>query len=134
MAAEEPMVGFDREFGADRALAVGTPLFRNIGDLVEHQQRRQRQLRIAGPEQVATPASNQIFIIVTGASLHRAFSFFVLAPKAAQRRGAKFAASNIGRSSEEAARNSVPHRIPCSIQRRCSRLLRTPGYGSRRAS
>ena len=48
MAFEEPEIGLDVEFGLDLALAVPAALLGDLGDAVEHQHRRQRQLRIAG--------------------------------------------------------------------------------------
>ncbi len=45
---KEPEVRIDVEFGADQALAVFAAGLVNLGDAVEHQHRRQRQLRVAG--------------------------------------------------------------------------------------
>src|ERR1700710_2311717 len=46
MAAEKPEIRLHIEFGADQAFAVFAAGLRNIRDAVEHQHRRQRQLRI----------------------------------------------------------------------------------------
>lgn len=48
--------GLDVEFGADQALAMLATLFGDLDDAVEHQHRRQRELRIAQPEQFPTTA------------------------------------------------------------------------------
>src|SRR5689334_11509621 len=45
VAEEEPEVRLDIEFGTHHALAVLAARFRNLGNAIEHQHRRQRQLR-----------------------------------------------------------------------------------------
>src|SRR5471030_764362 len=61
VAGEEPQVGLHVEFGHDLALAVFAAGFVDLGDAVEHQHRRQWQLRVARSEQVALGALDQIF-------------------------------------------------------------------------
>ncbi len=73
MAAEEPEVRFHVEFGANHALAIFAAGFGDFADAVEHQHRRQRQLGIARPEQLAPAAGQQILVFVTAAPIqHRA--------------------------------------------------------------
>ena len=62
MAGEEPKVGLHLEHGAHQALAVFAARLRDLGDAVEHQHRRQRQLR-AFREQLAAPAGEQVFVL-----------------------------------------------------------------------
>ena len=62
MAGKKPEIGLHIEFGDDLALAVLTAGIGNMGDAVEHQHRRQGQLRIAGPEQFAAGASQQVLV------------------------------------------------------------------------
>ena len=62
VAGEEPEVGLEIEHGAHQALAVFAAGFRDLGNAVEHQHRRQRQLGIAGPEQFAAAAGQQILV------------------------------------------------------------------------
>ena len=69
MAAEEPEIGLDVEFGADKALAVGAAVFGDLDDAVEHQHRRQRQLGVALAEQLAAAAGQKVFIRELRASL-----------------------------------------------------------------
>ena len=75
MAGEEPEVGLHVELGHDLALAVLAARVVDLDDAVEHQHRRQRQLRVAGSEQVALGALDQVFESVSYAScsltLHR---------------------------------------------------------------
>ena len=59
MAFEEPEVGIDVELGHDFALAVLAAVIGDRGDAVEHQHRRQRQLGIAGAEQLPPGAGEQ---------------------------------------------------------------------------
>src|SRR5471032_2957762 len=61
VAVEEPQVGLYVEIGHDLALAVFSAGFVDLGDAVEHQHRRQRQLRVARSEQVAFGALDQVF-------------------------------------------------------------------------
>ena len=74
MAAEKPEVRLHIEFGADQALAVLSAGFGDLADAVEHQHRRQRQLRIAGAEQLAAAAGQQILVFVTAAPIQHRFS------------------------------------------------------------
>src|SRR5579863_5920643 len=62
MAAEKPKVGFDVEFGAHNSFAVRAAGFADLRNPVEHQHRRQRQLGVSGPEQLAARAGEQILI------------------------------------------------------------------------
>ena len=66
MAGEEPEVRLDVEFGADEALVEFAAGLADLGDAVEHQHRRIGQLRIAGAEQFAAGAGQQILIAVAG--------------------------------------------------------------------
>jgi hypothetical protein len=50
MAGEEPEVRLHVELGDDAAVAVLAALLGHMGDAIEHQHRRQRQLRIARAE------------------------------------------------------------------------------------
>src|SRR5688572_24932434 len=50
MAGKEPKIAVHVEFCNDLALAVFAAFIRNMGNAVEHQHRRQRQLRVAGTE------------------------------------------------------------------------------------
>ena len=59
VAGEEPEVGLDVELGADLALAVLAAVLADLGDAVEHQHRRQRQLGVARAEQLAPAAGEQ---------------------------------------------------------------------------
>src|ERR1700730_2326031 len=65
MAAEEPEVRLDVELGAHQALAVFPAGLGNLADAVEHQHRRQRQLRVARAEHLAAAAGQQILVFVT---------------------------------------------------------------------
>ena len=62
MAGEEPEVRLHLELGADQALAVLAAGLRDLGDAVEHQHRRQRQLRPFG-EQLAAAAGQQVLVL-----------------------------------------------------------------------
>ena len=62
MALEEPQVGHDVELGHHLALAIFAAIGTNVGDAVEHQHRRQRQLGVTGTEQFAPAASQEILI------------------------------------------------------------------------
>src|SRR6185437_411075 len=70
MAAEKPEIRFDIEFGADQPLAIFAAGSGNFADAVEHQHRRQWQLRIALAKNLAPAARQQIFIVVTAAPRH----------------------------------------------------------------
>src|SRR5690349_22672041 len=65
VAGEEPQVRLDVELGHDLALAVLAALVVDLDDAVEHQHWRQRQLRIAGAEQVPLGALDQVLESVT---------------------------------------------------------------------
>src|SRR5689334_13521123 len=72
MAAEEPEVRVHVELSAHHALAVLAAGLGNLGNAVEHQHRRQRQLGVAGPEQLAPAAGQQILILIATAPIeHR---------------------------------------------------------------
>ena len=62
MAGEEPEVGGYVELGLDGPLAELAAVFRDFGDPVEHQHGGKRQLRIAGPKQLSTGASENILL------------------------------------------------------------------------
>ena len=66
MATEKPKIRIDVELRAHASLAVGASGFGDLADPVEHQHRRQRQLRIAGSEQLAATAGDEILITETG--------------------------------------------------------------------
>ena len=63
MAREEPQVRLDVEFGPHLPLAVRAAALGDVGDAVEHQHRRQRQLRIAWAEEFPAAAGEQIFVL-----------------------------------------------------------------------
>ena len=63
MAAEKPEVGLDVEFRAHHPFAMRAAGLGDLGNPVEHQHGRQRQLRIAGAEQLAAPAGQQVLIV-----------------------------------------------------------------------
>ena len=56
MTGEEPEVGFHVELGDDAAMTMLAARLLDLRDAVEHQHRRERQLRIAGAEQFAAGA------------------------------------------------------------------------------
>ena len=60
MTGEKPELGLDVEFRPHAALAVRAAILADVGDAVEHQHRRQRQLGIACSEQFAAAAGQQI--------------------------------------------------------------------------
>ena len=62
MAGEEPEVGLEIEHGAHQAFAVFAAGLGDLGDAVEHQHGRQRQLGIAGAEQFAAAAGQQVLV------------------------------------------------------------------------
>src|SRR5438552_9385138 len=74
MATEEPKVRLHIELGANHALAVFAAGLGNFADAVEHQHRRQRQLRIAGAKQLAAAAGQQILVFVTAAPIQHSAS------------------------------------------------------------
>ena len=74
MATEEPKVRLHVEFGADHPFAVFAAGLGNFADAVEHQHRRQRQLRIARTKQLAAAAGQQILIFVAAAPIQHSAS------------------------------------------------------------
>jgi hypothetical protein len=72
MTAKKPEIRLHLEFGADQALAIFPAGIGNFADAVEHQHRRQRQLRVAGAEHLAAAARQQILVFVTAASIQHA--------------------------------------------------------------
>src|SRR5271154_7385616 len=71
MAIEEPKVGSDVELRAHFPLTVGPAGFRNLADPIEHQHRRQGQLRVARSEQFSATAGDEVLIAETrGPSNH----------------------------------------------------------------
>src|SRR3546814_4418258 len=62
MAAEEPEVRLDVHLGDDMAFAMLATVFGNLGDAIEHQHRRQRELRITRTEKLAVRASQQLLV------------------------------------------------------------------------
>jgi hypothetical protein len=65
VAAEEPQVRADIEFGADEALAVRAAVVADVGDAVEHQ-----QAGIALTEQFAARTGQQLLTIEGGKTRH----------------------------------------------------------------
>jgi len=66
MTFEKPQVGMDVEFRHHLTLAGLSAIFADGGDAVEHQHRRQRQLGIARPEQLAAGAGQQALKVKRG--------------------------------------------------------------------
>src|SRR5262245_33778070 len=62
MAKEKPEVWFYVELGPNHSFAVLAAFLADFGDAVEHQHRRQRQLRVAGAEQFPAAARQQVFV------------------------------------------------------------------------
>jgi len=62
VAFEEPAIGADIELRFDPAFAIGAAAVRDVFDAIEHQHRRQRQLRIAWSVQSAFAGGDQVFI------------------------------------------------------------------------
>jgi hypothetical protein len=62
VAREKPEVGPQVEFRAHMALAVLSAILGDRHDAIEHQHRRQGQLRIALPEQLAAAAGQKLFV------------------------------------------------------------------------
>jgi hypothetical protein len=62
VAKEEPKVGLYVELGTNEAFAVLSTLLADFRDAIEHQHRRQRQLRVAGAKKLAAAAGQQIFV------------------------------------------------------------------------
>ena len=55
--------GFRSKHRAHQALAVFAAGLGDLGDAVEHQHRRQRQLGVAGAEQLAAAAGQEVFVV-----------------------------------------------------------------------
>ena len=72
VAGEEPEVGLELEHRADQALAVFAADFRDFGNAVEHQHRRQRQLR-ALDKKLAPPAGQQVLVFEIRTALLHAY-------------------------------------------------------------
>ena len=64
MDAEEPEVRVDVELGANLAAAVAAASVVDLGDTVEHEHGRKRQLRVSGAEQFAAPAGEQLLVVI----------------------------------------------------------------------
>ena len=60
---EADHLGRDVELGDDMALAMRAPVLGYVGDPVHHQHGRCGQLRIAGAEQLAPRAFQQVFLV-----------------------------------------------------------------------
>ena len=72
VAGEEPVEGRvagNLELGHDLALAVRAAGLGDAGNAVEHEHRRQRQLGVAGAEQLAPAAGQQILVFVARAGV-----------------------------------------------------------------
>jgi hypothetical protein len=67
---KKPEIGMNIQFRNDLALAVLTTFGVDMDDAVHHQHVRQRQLGVAGTEQLATGAGKQFLMIVTGLFIH----------------------------------------------------------------
>src|SRR5438477_1226725 len=67
VAREEPQVGLHVELGPHPSLAVLAAVLRNLGNSLEHQHGRQRQLGIALAEQFTPPTGQEILVIVAHA-------------------------------------------------------------------
>ena len=63
MAIKEPEIGLDIEFRPNNAFPILTAILGDLSDAVEHQHRRQGQLRIARPKKLAVPAGDKIVIV-----------------------------------------------------------------------
>ena len=63
MAIEEPKGRLDVELSAHLAFSIGAACLGNALNPVEHQQGRQRQLGVAGAEQLAPAASQEILVV-----------------------------------------------------------------------
>ncbi len=59
MALEEPEVRIDVELRFHDTLADRTAFFRNLGDAIKHQHRRQGQLGVSGTEHLSAGAGEQ---------------------------------------------------------------------------
>jgi hypothetical protein len=64
--SKEPALRIDVELGDHHAFAVVAALGRGLGDAVEHQHRRQRQLRVARAVQATFARGDQVFIAEGG--------------------------------------------------------------------
>ena len=88
MAGEEPEVGLATSSSATIwPLPCAPPVSVIVRDAVEHQHRRQRQLRVAGAEQLAAPAGQQILVVELVPPLcHRSFRLFPLGMRTSRTR------------------------------------------------
>src|SRR5690606_33130628 len=93
-------------FGADQALAIFAAGLVDLGDAVEHQHRRQRQLCIAGAEHLAAAAGQQVLVLVAVLPLVHSVLFLVptgaparrlVPPHPLRRKRQRIQASNITR-------------------------------------
>ena len=75
MAAEKPQVRSHVELRQHLAAAEAATVIADVRNAVEHQHRRQRQLRVAGPEQLPTRAAQQILIVECVDTLRRGGRF-----------------------------------------------------------
>jgi len=64
MTGKKPQLRVHVEFSNNVPLAVITTILADLGNAVKHQHIRQRQLRIAGPEQFTVAARNQLIISI----------------------------------------------------------------------
>ena len=76
MATKKPKVRIDVELGPHAAFAVGPSSLGDLADPVEHQHGRQRQLGVAGSEQLAAAAGDETFVIETGTPFTHARGLF----------------------------------------------------------
>src|SRR5690606_16813093 len=72
MAAEKPEIGFDVEVGADQSFSKLPAILVYIGDTIEHQHRRQRQLSVSRSELFPPDARQQPLIIFAAAPVRHA--------------------------------------------------------------
>jgi hypothetical protein len=63
VAVEEPKIGPDFEFRGQNALPVGSSVFIDMRDAVEHQHRGRWQTRIGRTEHLATGTSEKLTTI-----------------------------------------------------------------------
>jgi hypothetical protein len=64
VAFEEPQVRVDIELGAHQSAVERPAVVADIGDAVEHEHRRQGQLRIARTEELAPTTRQQCIVVV----------------------------------------------------------------------
>src|SRR3954453_310369 len=73
MTAEKPQVRLHVEFGTDQPLAIFPAGFTDFTDPVEHQHRRQRQLRVARPKHLPAAAGQKTLVFVPAAPIQHAW-------------------------------------------------------------